>query len=433
VVITGIGLVTSLGVGVPAFWRSLVEGQAGVRRITAFDTSSYSAHTAGVVEDIDYETYGLPKKLLIRRSRATLYGLVAAQLATWDAGLPLRPDEREGTGVIMATSTPPGEHYEMDHARYLRGIVGRTRPTAMFRGLPLVITGSISVRHNLQGVSKTLVKGAVGGMQAVVDGYQTIARGENHTVLAGGVDVLVTPFLFDLMCRTHMLSPSKMPHTACRPFDAHRDGKVVADGACVLVLESLRHAWARGARIYAEPVGWGMATGGWSLRNRADVGSPEETHARSLRRSLRPTELDPQGIDLVLAHACGLKEGDREEVLALIKLFRDADRLPPVVSIFGAMGDPMAAGGPIQLAAACLMMRHGLIAPTVNCQVREPLDPFDHVTDGLRRCQGLTNVLVHAQSRTGSSIAMVLRQFTRVAYDPYDQLARASLAGQMEL
>jgi 3-oxoacyl-[acyl-carrier-protein] synthase II len=382
--ITGIGVVSPLGVGTERFWEALVLGRSAVAAYRP-DGGPYASGVAARVAELATAP---------GQARGTTLALAAARLALADAGLGARTEAVREGGIYVGEALANLALWEA----CLDGQRG---------GSPDLLATSaahLARAFGLEGEAITLASGCIGGLAAIGRAARDVRSGRVGVALAGASDSTLSPFPFAVLCKAKLLTPCPIPERAGRPFDVERDGEVTAEGAAFLALESASAALARGARRIAVVRGFAMAGDAYHFKYNKPGGS---ALARAARAALDDAGLTPDDVDLVLAHASGFKGSDAIEIAALGALFAGRPRpLPPVVSIKGATGQPFSAGGATQAAAAALALDRQTVPPTAHFDRADPEDPFDHVRQAMQR--KLEVVLLTSYGYGGGKAALVI-------------------------
>jgi 3-oxoacyl-[acyl-carrier-protein] synthase II len=379
VVVTGMGVVSPVGIGIDAFWDALVHGRSGVRRITRFDPAPFPSQIAGEVPCFDPLTY-LPRRDVVRTDAFVHYAMVAADEAVADARLKIE-GQNERVGVALGTSMG-GVPLLVGAWEALRregpaGIGAYALPGC----LPSMAAGWVSMRLGARGPLLAPATACAAGSQAIGEAFRAIRHGEADVMLAGGTDALVHPLVLGGFCAIRALSTRNAePARASRPFDRDRDGFVLGEGAGVLVLEAREAALARGAPIHGEVLGYGIT---------ADAHHPTAASAdgpaRAMRLALADARLAPEAIDHVNAHGTSTPQNDRHETAAIRAVFgRHADRLA-VSAIKSMTGHLVGAAGAVEAIATVLAVREGLLPPTINLETPDPACDLDYVPGRARR------------------------------------------------
>jgi 3-oxoacyl-[acyl-carrier-protein] synthase II len=378
VVVTGMGVVSPLGVGVDAFWDGLIHGRSGVRRITRFDPTPFASHIAGEVPDFDPVAH-LPRRDIVRTDVFVHYALVAAMAALADSGFKIE-GHNERVGVSIGTGMGGVPLLATSWETLQREGPGGVSAYALPGSLPNMAAGWVSMRTGARGPLFTPTTACAAGTQAVGDAFRSVQRGDADAMLAGGTDSLIHPLVIAGFCAIRALSTrNDDPARASRPFDRDRDGFVLAEGAGILVLEALETARARGAQIYAEVLGYGV-----SADAHHPTASSADGPARAMRLALADARLAPEAIDYVNAHGTSTAQNDQHETEAIKAVFGAHARRLAVSSIKSMTGHLVGAAGAVEAIATVLALRHGVLPPTINYETPDPACDLDYVPNQAR-------------------------------------------------
>jgi len=380
IAVTGVGVVTSTGVGQDAMWESLSQGKSGISAIEHFDTAEYTTTFAGYVKDFDPSDV-IDRKEARRMSRFQQFAMVAADEALRDAGLTEIDDELAPRAGCIVGSGIGGIGY-MEEQIALLNERGPSRISPFL--VPMMIVdlaaGHISIKYNLKGVNYAPVSACATGTHAIGEAAAAIRLGRADVIVAGGFDAGVTPLGVAGFAAARALSTrNDDPQGASRPWDSGRDGFVIAEGGGILVLEDWDHAVARGARIRAELVGYGATADAYHITSPAPDGSGA---IRAMEEALAESGLTPGDIDYINAHGTSTPAGDIAETNAIKAVF-GADA-PAVSSTKSMMGHMLGGAGAAEAAVCVLAMEHGLIPPTINLTDPDPECDLDYVPNVAR-------------------------------------------------
>jgi 3-oxoacyl-[acyl-carrier-protein] synthase II len=379
VVVTGMGVVSPLGVGIDAFWDGLVHGRSGVRRITRFDPAPYPSQIAGEVPDFD-ATAHLPRRDIVRTDTFIQYALIAAQAALKDSGVKI-DGQNERVGVSIGTGMGGVPLLLSSYDLLLREGMAAMSAYALPGSLPNMAAGWVSMRTLARGPLFTPTTACAASTQAVGDAFRAIQRGDADVMLAGGADALIHPLVVAGFASIRALSTrNDEPARASRPFDKDRDGFVLAEGAGVLILEAFEPARARGARIYAEVLGYGL-----SADAHHPTASSSDGPARAMRLALADARLAPEAVEYVNAHGTSTELNDQHETEAIKAVFGDHARRLAVSSIKSMTGHLVGAAGGVEAIATALALHHGILPPTINYTTPDPACDLDYVPNQARR------------------------------------------------
>ncbi len=382
VVITGLGAITPLGNTVETLWNNIVAGKSGAGPLTKFDATKFKTRFGCEVKDFDPEAY-LDKKEIKKYDLFTQYALVSSDQAIKDAGLDfgaMSENERYDTGVIWASGNGGIGTFEQQLQEFYQGDgTPRFSPFLIPKMIVDIAAGAISIRHGLHGPNYATVSACASSNTAIINAVDTIRLGKAKLMIAGGSEAAITPSSVGGFNASQALSRNNdNPQQASRPFDRDRDGFVIGEGAGALVLEELEHALQRGARIYAEIVGGGMAADAYHL-----TGTPADGIGASLgiARALADAGIAPDKIDYINAHATSTAQGDISELVGIKKIFGD---LPVSISATKSMtGHLLGAAGAVESIICTLAVQQNIIPATINTTVLDPALPEGmHIVTG---------------------------------------------------
>lgn len=368
-VITGIGVISPVGIGVERFWQGLLQGRSRVRPIDRFDPSGFRSRLAAQVDDFDPHQY-LERRQVQRLDRFVQFSLVSAGLALLDAGLAPAEVAGERVGVFMGSALGGVGFGEEQHTAYMDGGLRAVNP-----GLALTVFGgaascAIAIHYGLHGPNETNAMSCASGAIAVGRALQAIRQGEADVVLAGGAEAPLAPLCYGAFANIRAMSTrNDEPETASRPFDAERDGFVMGEGAALLVIEERQAALRRGARVYAELVGYGTSNDGYHMTAPRPDGSQA---ARAMMAAMRDGQVPADGVGYINAHGSSTPLNDVTESVAIRRaLGTAADRIP-VSGTKGLYGHPLGASGAVEAAISALAIHRGYLPHTVNLRRIDP-------------------------------------------------------------
>lgn len=404
VVITGIGILAPNGIGLDAFWASLLAGESGIGPITLFDASKFKSRIAGEVKNFDpaehIEAALRPKRM----ARHTQLAYAATMMAMRDAGLD--PDNLElpsPTPVIIGVSTSAIDVIESVFLAVQDNGPNRAPTTSSAASIPQAPANTIADRIGASAHAATVSSACPSGLDAVADAAALIRSGEAEIAIAGGADAPITPLTMASFIASGLSSyRNSEPGRASRPFDLDRDSGVISEGAGVFIVENLERAQARGARAYLEICGYGK-------QRDLDPSRPGSGLEDSMKIALANANSPPSEIDYISAYGPGHPVLDAIEVDVIKKVFGNYAYSVPVSSIKGVTGNPLAAGGPFQLAACALTMRDQVIAPTANYEFEDPACDLDFVPQRARKAK-VNCALINVRGIGGSASTMVVNR-----------------------
>lgn len=376
IVVTGMGVLTPLGIGLPAFWNGLVEGRSGVGPITLCDPGDSPSRIAGEVPGFDPREY-LEAKEARRISRASQFAVAAARMALADSGLAITDENRYEVGALIAngSSSPPDTELAA-RTLFERGF-GKVNPFYITGSLPNMPSCQVAIHLGLLGYNTAIATACAASSQAIGEATEVLRRGEASAMLAGGTEAPICQLTLASFCAIRALSTRNAePQRASRPFDTGRDGFVLGEGAGVLVLERLSDARRRGARIYAEIIGYASTCDAYHVTAPHPEG---DGAARAITRALVRAKISPQQIDYINAHATSTAAGDVAETLAVKRAFGEYANSVPMSSTKSMTGHLTSAAGAIEAAATIMALKHGVIPPTINLETPDPACDLDYV------------------------------------------------------
>lgn len=384
VVVTGIGVITPIGIGKDVFWEGLKAGRSGVDQITQFDTTDFPTRIAAEVKDFNPEDY-LDRKEARRMARFIQFAVACAGLSLKDSGLDLGKVDLNRVGVSVGSGIGGVKTME-DQARVLieKG-PKRVSPFLVPMMIANMASGCVSIAFGAKGPNTTLVTACATSTHSIGDSFRILQRGDADVMIAGGSEASITPLSVAGFCAVKALSTrNEEPQKASRPFDAERDGFVMGEGAAVLILETIDHALARGARIYVEICGFGMSADGFHIT----APDPEgEGASRCISNALADAGMDPEDIDYINAHGTSTPLNDKLETMAIKKVFKEHAQRIPVSSTKSMIGHLLGAAGGAELAASILSMSYGIIPPTINYENPDPECDLDYVPGSFREAK----------------------------------------------
>jgi len=379
VAVTGLGCISPLAVGVEPTWEGIVAGRSGIKPITAFDVSAYTTRFGGTLDSWDPSPWINPKEAR-RMSRFQQFAVAASDEALADSGLTIDESNADRVGVIVGSGI--GGLYAMEEQKDILDERGPSRVSPFL--VPMMIVdlaaGHIAIRHGAKGINYAPVSACATGNHAIGEAGEVIRRGSADVVIAGGFDCGITPLGLAGFCAARSLSQrNDNPQAASRPFDADRDGFVMGEGGGILVLEEWEFALARGARIYAELVGYGATDDAYHITAPAPDGNGAR---RAMRMALDQAKLNPDRVGYINAHGTSTELGDAAETAAIKSVFgTDA---PPVSSTKSMTGHLLGGAGGLEAVFSVLALSRGVLPPTINLVTPDPACDLDYVPNEAR-------------------------------------------------
>jgi len=407
VVITGLGLITPVGIGVEASWRSLCAGISGIGPITEFDTADYKTKIAGEVNGFDPAEY-LSRKEAKRTSRFIAFAVATARMALEDSGLVI--DEANGNRIGVATGCGLGGLSYLEETSRIVREEGPRRVSPFF--IPMIIgnmaPGMISIHTGAKGPNLSLATACAAGAHAIGDAYKLINRGETDAMITGGVEAVVTPTCIAGFNSMKALSTrNDEPTKASRPFDRDRDGFVVGEGCGLLVLESLEGALARGATIHAEICGYGLTGDGYHMTSPSPDG---EGAARCMQAAIDDAGLDYQQIDYINAHGTSTPLNDLYETRSIKTVFKENAPKIPISSTKSMTGHLLGGAGGIETAFTALTIKEGIIPPTINLENPGDECDLDYVPQVARKTP-VAFAMTNSFGFGGTNASLILKRY----------------------
>lgn len=407
VVVTGLGLVTPLAIGVDETWNNILEGRSGIGPITLFDASNLPVRIAGEVKGFDPSNF-IEQKEIKKMDRFIHFALAATEMAMRDSGLKITPDKADRVGVIVGSGMgglPAIEHY---HKIVLEK--GYKRLTPFF--IPMLIinlsAGQISIRYGAKGPNSSPVTACATGSHAIGDAFKIIQRGDADAMIAGSSEAVIT--LLGVAGFTAMKALSTRndePQKASRPFDRDRDGFVMGEGAGIVILEELGHAIKRGARIYAEVAGYGMSGDAYHIT----APHPEGDGARRcMLNAINDAGIKPEDISYINAHGTSTKYGDELETIAIKNVFKEHAYKLAVSSTKSMTGHTLGAAGSIEAIFTILSIYHGVVPPTINLENPDPACDLDYVPNQARKMD-IRYALTNSFGFGGTNATLIFKKF----------------------
>jgi 3-oxoacyl-[acyl-carrier-protein] synthase II len=384
VVVTGMGMVTPLGVGTEAGWQALCRGESGVGPVTHFDAREFRTRIAGEVKDFNPLDF-IERKLVRRGDRFIHFALAAARMALEDAGLKVTPANGERVGVSVGTAMGGIESIERNHEFLIKGQRQQISPFFVPSFLCNMATGQVAIEFGAKGANMCTVTACASGTHAIGDAAVIIQRGEVDAMIAGGTEAAIRPLVFAGLDPLKVMSArNDAPEKASRPFDKGRDGFVVGEGAGMVILEELASAQNRGAKIYGEVLGYGLNSDAYHIT----APDPEGLGAAAcMRLALEDAGITASQVDYINAHGTSTELNDLSETKAIKKVFGGRSHKIPVSANKSMMGHLWAGAGVIEAIASLLTISEGIIPPTINLETPDPECDLDYVPNKARRAE----------------------------------------------
>lgn len=384
VVITGVGMVSPLGIGTAANWNALIEGKNGIGPITRFDTTDFTTTIAGEVKNFDPADF-IPKKEIKKMDLFIHYAIAASEFALQDSGLKIDSSNATRVGVYIGSGIGGFGVIEATHTALMEGGPRKISPFFIVASIVNLASGWVSIRSGAKGPNSATCTACTTSAHAVGDAYKIIARGDADAMIAGGSEGCITPLGIGGFCAMRALSTrNNEPEKASRPFDKERDGFVMGEGSGVLILESLESAEKRGARIYAEIVGYGMTGDAFHITAPSEDG---DGAIRVMQVTIQDAGISPREINYINAHGTSTPFNDRAETMAIKKVFGDHAKKLAVSSTKSMTGHLLGAAGGLEGAILALAIHNQMVPPTINLDNPDEGCDLDYVPHRSRKME----------------------------------------------
>ena len=407
VVVTGVGLVSALGIGTEQTWQAILEGQPGIAPITHFDTTQFSCKIAGEVKGFDPLQF-IAKKEVKKMGLFIQYALPASDFALQQAGLKITPSIAERTGVFIGSGIGGFDVIEREHSALLAGGPRKISPFFIPATIVNLAAGQVSIRHGAKGPNSAPCTACSSGAHAVGDAFKLISRCEADVMICGGTEAAITPLSVGGFASMRALSTrNDEPARASRPFDKTRDGFIIGEGAGILVLEDLEFARKRGARILAEVVGYGMSGDAFHITQPSENG---DGAYRVMSNTLADAQVSPEQVKCINAHGTSTQFNDKLETMAIRRLFGEHADQVAVSSTKSMTGHLLGGAGGLEAGFAVLTLRDQIIPPTINYETPDPECDLDYVPNHARPSQ-LEYVLSNSFGFGGTNASLLFKRY----------------------
>ena len=404
--VTGVGLVSPLGIGTSATWDALCEGRSGIGPITKFDASGYASRIAGEVQGFDPLAF-IARKDVKKMDVFIQYAIAAADFARVDAQLEVTPDIAPRVGVYIASGIGGFSTIEREHHALIKGGPRKISPFFIPAAIINLAAGQVSIRLGAKGPNSATCTACSASAHAVGDAFETILRGDADVMVAGGSEAAITPMGVGGFAAMRALSTrNDEPTRACRPFDRERDGFIIGEGAGVVILEERERALARGAPVYAELVGYGMSADAHHVTAPAEDG---DGAFRVMKAAVEQAGIAPDAVDYINAHGTSTPFNDRIETLAIKRCFGDHARHLAVSSTKSMTGHLLGAAGGVEAGIMALTVREQVLPPTINLENPDPDCDLDYVPN-VKRPASLEYGLSNSFGFGGTNASLLFRR-----------------------
>jgi len=406
-VITGLGLVTPLGLGVESNWQALLAGRSAISRITRFDPERFPTRIAGEIKNFDVQQF-IDRKEARKMDLFVQYAIAAADLAVQDSGIDTALLQGERTGVYVGSGIGGIGSIEETHRVLLEKGPDRVSPFFIIQTIINEAPGHISIRYRASGPNLANATACSTGAHAIGEAFRMIKLGVADRMIAGGAEAPITPLSLAGFCNMKALSErNDEPEKASRPFDAQRDGFVMSEGAGIVLLEELESALRRGARIYAEVLGYGLNGDAYHVTAPSPDG---DGAARVMRLALQEGGVSPEEVQYINAHGTSTQYNDKTETLAVKKVFGEGAKKVGVSSTKSMTGHLLGAAGGLETAITALAIFHQVMPPTINYEFPDPECDLDYVPNTARPAE-IIHALTNSFGFGGTNACLLLKKF----------------------
>jgi len=407
IVVTGVGLVSALGIGTEESWKGILAGQSGVTTITRFDAKAFACRIAAEVKGFDPLRF-VDKKDVKKMGLFIQYALAAAEFAIGQAGLKIVPEVAERAGVFIGSGIGGFDVIEREHAALLEGGPRKISPFFIPAAIVNLAAGHVSIRYGAKGPNSATCTACSSSAHAIGDAFKVISRCDADVMICGGSEAAITPMGVGGFAAMRALSTrNEEPSKASRPFDKDREGFVVGEGAGILILEDLEFARRRGARILAEMVGYGMSGDAFHITQPSENG---DGAYRAMRNTLNDATIKPEQVDYINAHGTSTPFNDKLETMAIKRLFGDHAYKLAVSSTKSMTGHLLGGAGGLEAGFAVLALRDQIIPPTINYETPDPECDLDYVPNQARPRE-LEYILSNSFGFGGTNAALLFKRY----------------------
>src|SRR5699024_5852086 len=407
VVVTGLGAVTPVGNDVDTMWNNLTSGRSGIDFLTRLDKEQFPAKVAAEVKDFDPLVH-IEKRDARKMDLFTQYAVASAKMAVADAGLTIDDSNANRVGVWIGSGIGGMTTYEEQFHKFQKKGYRRVSPFFVPMMIPDMAAGQVSIQLGAKGINSCTVTACASGANSIGDAFRAIQRGDADYMITGGTEAPITNMALAGFSSMKALSVNDDPNTASRPFDKHRDGFVMGEGAAVLVLETLESAQKRGAHIYAEIVGYGSTGDAYHISAPAEDG---EGAARAMQEALDDAKINPREVTYINAHGTSTDLNDKYETTAIKHVFGDHAKKLAISSTKSMTGHLLGAAGSVEAVVSVKTIDNGIIPPTINYTTPDPECDLDYVPNEARQ-QDVDVVMSNSLGFGGHNVALIFRKYT---------------------
>ncbi len=407
VVVTGLGAVTPIGIGISNYWNALLEGKSGIKKIDRFEIDEFSSQIAGMVDDFDPKDF-FEAKAARRMDKSTQFALASAIMAKDDADIDFSEYDPYRIGVVLGSGIGGMETLDTQFRTMLQKGPKRVSPLFIPMMISNILAGQIGMHFKVKGPNMVITTACASSTHAIGVSYRLIREGEADIIISGGAEAAITPLALAGFCSMKALSTrNDAPEKASRPFDKERDGFVMAEGGGILILEELEHAKKRGAKIYAEVVGFGMTADAYHIT----APDPEGEGARkAMELAISDAGLKPENVDYINAHGTSTPLNDKLETFAIKKLFGEHAYKLAVSSNKSMIGHLLGGAGAVEAIATAMTLKEGIIPPTINYENPDPECDLDYVPNK-KRAQDVKVAISNSFGFGGHNASLVLKKY----------------------
>lgn len=406
VVITGMGVVSSLGIGVEKFWDSIKEGKSGISLVSKFDTTDFPTKVAAEIKEFEPTDF-IDKKEAKRMDRFTQYAMAAARMAIEKSGINFDNEDRFRVGVIVGSGIGGIETLEDQHQTLINKGPGRVSPFFIPMMIANMASGRIAIEYGLQGFNECVITACATSNNAIGDAFKVIQRGDADVIISGGAEASITPLSFAGFCSAKAMTTTNDPSIACRPFDAERDGFVMGEGSGILVLEELEHAIKRGANIIAEIVGYGCTCDAYHITQPHPEGLGG---VKCMKMALDDAGISPEVVGYINAHGTSTPLNDPLETTVIKTVFGEHARKLAISSTKSMTGHLLGAAGSIEAIITAMALNEGFLPPTINYKTPDPECDLDYVPNAGRKAD-IKYALSNALGFGGHNAVLALKKY----------------------
>jgi len=406
VVLTGLGALTPIGNNTKEFWEGIKNGKCGIDKITYFDLTEHKVSLAAELKEFDAEIY-LDKKSAKRLDKFSQYAMVAAKEAWEDSGLDKEVEDMERVGVIVGSGIGGIETIETEKEKCMKKGPDRVAPMYIPMGISNMATGNVAIQIGARGESYAMVTACASATHCIGEAYRTIKHGYQDIMVAGGTEASITPLSVAGFANIKALSRSEDKSRASMPFDKERNGFIMGEGAGIVVIEELEHAKARGAKIYAELVGYGVTSDAYHITSPAPGG---EGGARAMKNAMKEANVNPEEITYINAHGTSTPLNDKCETQAIKAAFGEVSKKVMVSSTKGHTGHLLGAAGGIELIACAKAIEESFVPATINYKVADEECDLDIVPNEGRKSE-VTYAMSNSLGFGGHNSTLLLKKY----------------------